>query len=268
MAVVLIRGGGEVASAIAHKLTRSGFLTCLTEIPSPLAIHRGTSFSEAIYEGEKEVDGITAKLISNPEHIVKVWRENKLPLIIDPDATIKDFLQPDIIIDAIMAKKNLGTKITDAELVIGLGPGFKTGRDCHMIVETNNSEHQGKVIIPGEAESDTRIPLEIKGLTFERVLRAPKEGILRLTREMGDIVKQNDIVASVNDQPIISQIDGLIRALLKHGVLVRKGMKLGEIDPRPDPAFCTMIRPKMRSISGGVLEAIMMHLVKEKTTNT
>jgi xanthine dehydrogenase accessory factor len=257
--VVLIKGGGEMASAVAHKLARSGFRVCLTEVPSPRAVHRGTSFCEAVYEDEKDVEGVVAKLVSSSEAVRGVWKEGKAALIVDPDASVKDSLSPDILVDAIMAKRNTGTKITDARLVIGLGPGFKVGRDAHLVVETNNSDNLGKVLTTGEAESNTGVPLAISGLTFERVLRSPGEGEFRQVKRMGDLVRGGNVVARVNHQPVTAQIGGVIRALVRDGVKVEPGTKLGEIDPRGDPQLCYTIRPRARTIAGGVLEAIMMY---------
>ena len=174
---VLIRGGGEVASAVAHKLARSHFKVCLTEIAQPIAVSRGASFCEAIYDGEKEVDGVVARRITAPVEISTVWAEHRLPILVDPLAAVRDFLRPDVIVDALMAKRNQGTGIGDAPLVIGLGPGFYAGKDVHLVVETNNSENLGKVITTGEAEPDTGIPLEVAGLTDERALFSPAEGI-------------------------------------------------------------------------------------------
>jgi len=249
-----------MASAVAHKLARSGFRVCLTELPSPQAVHRGTSFSEAVYEVEKEVEGLVARLISSPEGVFRVWEEGKVPIIVDPDAAIKDNLSPDILVDAIMAKRNTGTRITDARLVIGLGPGFKVGTDAHLIVETNNSENLGKVLTTGEAESNTGVPLAISGLTFERVLRSPDDGEFRQVKKMGDLVRRGSVVARVNHQPVTAQISGVIRALLRDRVKVEPGTKVGELDPRGDPQLCYTIRPRARTIAGGVLEAIMMYL--------
>ena len=257
--VVLIKGGGEIASAVAHKLARSGFGVYLTELPSPQAVHRGTSFCEAVYEDEKEVEGVVAKLVSSPEGVPGVWKEGKVPIIVDPDAAIRGRLHPDIFVDAIMAKRNMGTKITDAQLVIGLGPGFEVGRDAHLVVETNNSDNLGKVLTTGEAESNTGVPLAISGLTFERVLRSPNEGEFRQVKKMGDLVRGGNVVARVNHQPVTAKIGGVIRALLRDGVKVEPGTKLGEIDPRDDPQLCYTIRPRARTIAGGVLEAIMMY---------
>ena len=256
--VVLIKGGGEVASAVAHKLFRAHFRVCMTEIPHPIAVSRGVAFCEAIYDGEKEVEGMVAKLVSSADDILPTWAESKLPIIVDPRASIRNSLHPDVIVDAIMAKKNLGTKISHAPLVIGLGPGFRIGEDAHMIIETNNTENLGKVILSGEAEPNTGIPLRIGGLTEERVLHSPAKGLFHSVRVIGDFVAAGDTVALVSNRPVKAQIDGVLRALLRDGLEVDKQTKLGEIDPSGDKQVCYTIRPRMRAIAGGVLEAILM----------
>jgi len=256
--VVLIRGGGEVASGVAHKLARARFRVCLTEISQPLAVSRGVAFCEAIYDGEKEVEGIIAKRVESPDQIASVWRQNKLPIIVDPDALVKDTIKPTVLVDALMTKQNLGTKIGDAPMVIGLGPGFKAREDVHIVVETNNSERLGRVIMSGEAEANTGIPVVVDGLTAERVLHSPSGGQLTTDKDIGDMVKAGDTVALVASQPLKAKIGGVVRALLRNGTVVGKGAKLGEIDPSGDKEACYTIRPRMRAIAGGVLEAIMI----------
>ncbi|MBC8429698.1 MAG: EF2563 family selenium-dependent molybdenum hydroxylase system protein [Dehalococcoidia bacterium] len=258
--VVLIRGGGEVASGVAHRLARAHFRVCMTETSRPLAVSRGVAFCEAIYEGEKEVEGVIARHVKSATEIREIWRENKLPIIIDPEASIRDALNPHVLVDAIMAKRNLGTKITDAPLVIGLGPGFQVGKDVHMVVETNNSERLGKVILQGEAEKDTGIPIAIGDLTFERVLHSPGDGLFLANKRIGDFVSAGEIVASVAEHPVKTEIGGVVRALLRNGIVVRKGTKLGEIDPSGNKEVCYTIRARVRAIAGGALEAILMRL--------
>jgi xanthine dehydrogenase accessory factor len=256
--VVLIRGGGEVASGVAHKLARARFRVCMTETSQPLAVSRGVAFCEAVYDGEKEVEGITAKLIESPSQVVEIWRQNKLPVIVDPEALVKDTLKPAVLVDALMAKQNLGTKINDAPLVIGLGPGFRARKDVHIVIETNNSERLGRVILSGEAEANTGIPVVIGGLTEERVLHSPSDGQFLTEKNIGDMVAVDEVVASVATQPLKAEIGGVVRALLRKGTMVSKGDKLGEIDPSGDKSACYTIRPRVRTIAGGVLEAILM----------
>lgn len=243
---------------MAHKLARARFRVCMTETAQPLAVSRGVAFCEAIYDGEKEVEGITAQRIESPEEIARVWRQNKLPIIIDPEILVKNALRPAVMIDALMAKKNLGTKINDAPLVIGLGPGFRTNEDVHVIIETNNSERLGRVIVKGEAEANTGIPVTIGGLTTERVWHSPIDGQFLTDKEIGDIVVAGDVVATVAGHRFKAEIDGIIRALLRNGTKISQGTKLGEIDPSNDKDAPYTIRPRVRAIAGGVLEAILM----------
>ena len=256
--VVLIRGAGEMASAVAHRLYQSHFKICMLEIGQPLAVRREVSFCEAIYDGEKEVEGVRAKLISKPEQIQSVWKGEKIPLLVDPDLKkMKHFLKADALIDAIMAKKNLGTQINDAPLVIGLGPGFTAGKDVHIVIETNRGHHLGKVIRNGTAEPDTGIPGDIGGYTVQRLLRTMKKGVFHPYKEIGDRVNKGSVVAVVDDFPVIAEISGVVRGLLREGVEVKKGMKVGDIDPRGKKELCFTISDKARSIGGGVLEAIL-----------
>ncbi len=256
--VVLIRGAGEMASAVAHRLHQSHFKICMLEVSQPLAVRREVSFCEAIYDSEKEVEGVRAKLISKPEQIQSVWKEGKIPLLVDPDLKkTKHFLKPDVIIDAIMAKKNLGTQINDAPLVIGLGPGFTAGKDVHIVIETNRGHHLGRVIRNGTAEPDTGIPGDIGGYAVQRVLRTMKKGTFHPYKEIGDRVNKGSVVAVVDDFPVIAEISGVVRGLLREGIEVKKGMKVGDIDPRGKKELCFTISDKARAIGGGALEAIL-----------
>jgi len=256
--IVLIRGAGEMASGVAHRLHRSHFKVCMLEISHPLAVRREVSFCEAIYEGEKEVEGVGAKLISTAKEVQSVWEEGKIPLLIDPDGKkTRNFLGPDVVIDAIMAKKNLGTQTNDAPLVIGLGPGFAAGKDVHIVVETNRGHDLGRLILKGTAEPDTGLPGNIGGYTLERVLRTMKKGIFHPQKSIGDRVSKGTVVAVVDDFPVIAKISGMVRGLIREGVQVRKGMKVGDIDPRGKRESCFTISDKARAIGGGVLEAIL-----------
>jgi len=256
--VILIRGAGEMASGVAHRLFQSHFKICMMEIPHPLAVRREVSFCEAIYEAEKEVEGVRAKLLSKPEGIASVWKESKIPLLIDPEGEkMRNFLKPDVLIDAILAKKNLGTQISDAPLVIGLGPGFTAGKEVHVVVETNRGSNLGRVILNGTAEPDTGIPGEVGGYTIERVLRTMKKGIFHPHKSIGDRVNKGSVVAVVDDFPVIAKVSGVVRGLLREGAEVKKGMKVGDVDPRGKRDLCFYISEKARAIGGGVLEAIL-----------
>jgi xanthine dehydrogenase accessory factor len=230
----------------------------MIEISHPLAVRREVTFSEAIYGGEKEIEGIRAKLISKVSEIEEIWRQRQIPILIDPDGEkTRKFLKPDVLVDAIMAKRNLGTQMNDAPLVIGLGPGFTAEKDVHIVVETNRGNNLGKMILKGTAEPDTGIPGEIGGYTIERLLRTMKKGVFHPQRSIGERVNKGAVVAVVEDFPVIAKISGVVRGLLRDGVEVKKGMKVGDIDPRGKREVCFMISDKARAIGGGVLEAIL-----------
>ena len=256
--VILIRGAGEMASGVAHRLYRSHFKICLVEISQPLAVRREVSFSEAVYEGEKEVEGVRARLVSNPAEVFSAWKDEKIPVLVDPAGKeTGEHLKPDVLIDAILAKHNLGTGMNDAPFVIGLGPGFNAGKDVHVVIETNRGQNLGRVISRGSAEPDTGIPGEIGGVTVERVLRAMKSGTFSPQEKIGDRVRKGSVVAVVDDYPIMAMVSGIVRGLLREGVAAHKGMKVGDIDPRGKREFCFSISEKARAIGGGVLEAIL-----------
>ena len=255
--VILVRGAGEMATGVAHRLASCHFKVFMTEISNPQAVRREVAFSEAVFNHEKEVEEITAKSVESPDHIPEFWREGKVPILVDPDAKVKESLKPDVLIDATLAKKNLGTKITDALLVIGLGPGFIAGHDVHVVIETNRGHNLGRIISNGEAEPNTGIPGSIAGYTEERVIRAPKDGNFKALKKIGDGVRANEKVGMIGNVEVRSRIAGVIRGLLRDGTEVWKGMKLGDVDPRGIKTHCYTISDKARTISGGVLQAIL-----------
>lgn len=255
--VVLIRGAGEMATGVAHRLWSAHFWVCMTETAHPLAIRRGVSFCEAVHEGEKAVEGITAKRVIDVEAIRPIWKKGKIPVLVDPDAAVKKFLRPHVMVDAILAKKNLGTGIADAPLVIGLGPGFLAGKDVHLVTETNRGHTLGRLIREGAAEPDTGVPGNIGGHTVERILRAPGTGKFETLKKIGDLVEKNEAVAVVNGVPMRSSISGVLRGILRDGTEVQKGMKSGDVDPRGNRDACFTISDKARAIGGSVLEGIL-----------
>ncbi len=248
-----------MASGIAHKLHRCHFRVCLTEMDNPLAVSRGTTFSEAVFDGVKTIEGVTAELVhTSLKDIHRVWKRGNIPIANDPNTSLKEQLEPDVLVDAIMAKKNTGTHITDAPLVIGMGIGFYAGRDVHIVVETNHSNNLGRLILEGEAEKDTGTPVAIGGLTKERIIWASHRGIFTSNYEIGDAVVAGETIGWVGESPLAAPISGILRGLIRSGVRVSKGAKLVEIDPVNDSSVCYTIRDKMRAIAGGVLEAIML----------
>ncbi len=257
---IVVKGSGDLASGVICRLFKSGFKRiCATDISQPQAVRREVAFCEAVYDGEKTVEGVTARLIESYGHIEGVWEKGLIPILVDPEANVIDSLKPDIVVDAILAKKNLGTAITDAPLVIGLGPGFCAGKDVNLVVETKRGHDLGKVIHEGEAEKNTGIPGIIAGYGAERVLRGPGEGQLKVLKDIGNFVEPGEVVAEVEGMPVKAEIKGIIRGMLRDGTLVWKGMKAGDIDPRGIKGFCFTVSEKAFAICGGVLEGILNH---------
>jgi len=255
--IVLIKGGGEMASGAAHRLVRSGFRVCITEIPQPLAVRRRVSFCEAVFAGQTEVEGLIGRRVATLEEIRRCWEEGEIPVIIDPGCAIRKTLSPDVLVDAILAKRNTGTTQADAPLVIGLGPGFHAGRDAHFVIETNRGHNLGRVIEEGEAEPNTGIPGEVGGFTGERVLRAPVGGRFQGKKQIGDRIEKGDVVAEVEGVPLAAAIPGVLRGILHDTLTVTPHMKVGDVDPRGARELCFTVSEKARAIAGGVLEAIL-----------
>jgi xanthine dehydrogenase accessory factor len=252
-----LRGGGDLASGVAWRLYQSGFKVFITEIAKPMAVRRKVAFCEAVYDGRAEVEGVEAVLIPKAEDVSSIWDQRKIPLLVDPQCEATRIIKPHVLVDAILAKKNLGTTIHDAPLVIALGPGFEAGKDAHFVVETNRGHNLGRLIVTGTAEPNTGIPGPVQGITTERVLRAPVKGEWKNILDIGDVVKKGDVVGSVNRIALEAQIEGVIRGLIRSGIDVPKGLKLGDIDPRGIKEFCFTISEKARALGGTVLEGIL-----------
>lgn len=260
--VVLVRGGGEVASGVAYRLHMAGLRVCITEIGSSLAVTRGTTFSEAVFDGAKTIMDVTARLVPGEpqdisrEHLVGIWQNGEIPVVVDPKASIKETLRPDVLVDAIMAKRNIGTAMSDAPLVIGVGPGFCAGRDVHVVVESNHSADLGRVIFEGEAERNTGIPVDIGGLTRERVVWVAEPGTFTTELSIGDTVSAGQVVGWVDNTPVKAPLAGILRGLLRSGVRVPEGAKLLEVDHIHDRSVCEIMSRKVLTIGDGVLSAI------------
>ncbi len=255
---IVIRGAGEMATGTACRLHRSGFYKILmTESARPLAVRRLVSFCEAVYEGAITVEGVQAVAISTPDQAVGLWSEKLVPVLVDPKNSSVNVIKPDVIIDAILAKTNLGTKITDAGLVIGLGPGFCAGKDVHYVIETNRGHNLGRLISEGEADPDTGVPGDIGGFTRERILRSPADGVFESDLQIGAKVKKGQTVGQVAGKEVTAGVNGVLRGLIRPATPVRLGLKIGDVDPRENPSYCSTISEKARAIGGTVLEAIL-----------
>lgn len=257
--LVLIRGAGDLASGIALRLHHAKMQVVMTDLPRPTAIRRSVCFSQAILFGKMQVEDVTAEYAENTQAALSILQRGNIPVLADPNCQCRETLQPDALVDAIIAKRNLGTRITDAPCVIGVGPGFTAGVDCHAAVETMRGHTLGRVITQGSPLPNTNIPGLIGGFAGERVLRAPADGIFRQVLDIGAMVKQGELAGTVNGEPMLCQIDGILRGILADGTPVHKGMKAGDVDPRAEKDYCYLVSDKALSIGGGVLEAILRY---------
>lgn len=259
--LVLIRGAGDLATGVAIRLMRAGMDVVLTEIATPTAIRRTVAFSEAIRQGETSVEGVKAKRAENAKDALCFTEAGVAAVLIDPEAKCREELRPGALVDAILAKRNTGTKITDAPAVVALGPGFTAGGDCHAAVETMRGHDLGRVYYEGSPLPNTGTPGEIGGKGMERLLRAPADGIFTGKKQIGELVEAGEIVAEVNGVPMKAAIAGVLRGLLPDGIYVKESMKSGDIDPRGNIEACFTVSDKARALGGAVLEAIL-HFTK------
>jgi len=257
---VLIKGAGDLATGAAARLWRAGFPVVMTELAQPLTLRRTVAFSEAVYEGETQVEEITARCVSNVSEIKAAWRQGVIPVLTGCESECIAAIQPEVLVDAILAKRNLDTRITDAPFVIGLGPGFTVGKDVHAVVETNRGHDLGRVLWSGHAQPDTGVPGEIAGVSRERVIYAPADGVFEHQMVIGSKVNKGDVVGAVNQTPVLAPIAGVLRGLIHDGVRVRADLKIGDVDPRGVVEYCYTISDKALAVGGGVLEAILIYL--------
>ena len=266
--LIIIRGGGDLATGTIHKLYKCGFSVLVLEVRNPSAIRRNVAFSEAVYDGQHTVEAVTCYRADSIAHAKSLLCEGKLTVLVDPEGTAISELQPIAVVDAILAKKNLGTTKDMAPITVALGPGFEAGVDADAVIETNRGHNLGRVLWSGCAEPNTGIPGIIGGFGKERVLYSPVAGVLRNICKITDTVHKGDIIAEVEHEhgrtPIPATLDGLLRGLIRDGHPVSKGFKIADIDPRLDEyQNCFTISDKSRCIAGGVVEAIL-HLKGER----
>ena len=259
---IVVKGAGEMASAVAWRLYMANLRRiCMLDLESPLCVRRLVSFCTALESGAAAVEGVRAVAARDWGGIEAAWETQSIAVVSTSDWERIDAGRraPDVLIDAILAKRNLGTRKDEARLVIALGPGFTAGVDCHLVIETNRGHDLGRIIASGSAEPNTGIPGDIAGHTDDRVLRAPASGILESQRAIGDSVYRNDVIGHVAGHPVTARLDGMLRGLIRPGTAVTAGMKLGDIDPRAKREHCRSISDKARSISGAALEAVMRY---------
>jgi len=255
---IVVRGAGDMATGVALRLWRSGFRRMtLLECEKPLAVRRLVCFSEAVRLGSCRVEGIEAVRAEDLSEVEQAFARGSIPVLVDPTAGLARGLAPDVLVDATIAKRNLGTHRDMAGLVIALGPGFTAGTDCHRVVETHRGHGLGRVIASGMALPNTGVPGAVMGFTAERVLRAPCDGLFETTHDIGDMFEAGGQVGTVDGMPVLSGVPGVVRGLLPTKTPVTSGLKLGDVDPRGDASYCGRVSDKALAVGGGVLEAIL-----------
>lgn len=256
---VVVRGGGDIASGAIQKLYRSGFKIVILEVDKPTAIRRNVAFSDAIYNGETSVEGIKSVRVNNIEEIKEAHKNDFIPIVVDSECEIIKEIKPLAVIDAILAKENLGTNKDMAPITIALGPGFNAGVDVDVVIETMRGHNLGRLILDGYAMPNTGTPGEIAGFSKERVIYSEADGVIKNITNIGDLVNKDDVLAYIGETKVIAPISGLLRGLIKDGTSVYKGLKIADIDPRlKEVENYTTISDKARNIGGGVLEALLM----------
>ena len=266
--LIVVRGAGDLATGTIHRLKKAGFRLLVLEAEHPAAIRRQVALSEAVYAGSARVEDVEAVRMDvdlaekkNRKELLeqemeRIWKKDGVPVLVDPAGLSIAALRPAVVVDAILAKKNLGTTKEMAPLVIALGPGFTAAGDCHFVIETQRGEHLGEVIREGSAIPNTGIPGNIGGYTVERLLKASADGIMHPVARIGDVVKKGQIVARCGDEPVYARLHGIVRGMLQEGVPVKKGLKIGDVDARIEGKLCYTISDKARKIGNGVAEAI------------
>ncbi|MGL4365361.1 selenium-dependent molybdenum cofactor biosynthesis protein YqeB [Cetobacterium sp.] len=261
--LIIVRGAGDLATGVIYRLYKSGFKILALEAEKPSAIRRSVAFSECIYTIEQNIEGVKAKKVNNLKEIEECWQKKEIPIVVDPKAQYIDILKPDIVVDAIIAKKNYGTNIKMAPITIALGPGFIAGKDVNIVIETMRGHNLGRLIFEGEALANTGEPGEIGGVTKERVIYSNNEGTFKAIKKIGDSIKKDEILGYVENTPIYATIDGLLRGIISDGYVVKSKFKIADIDPRLNQYDnCFTISDKARSLGGSVLEGILSELQK------
>ena len=260
--LIIVRGGGDLATGTIYKLYKCGFPVLILEAERPSAIRRNVAFSEAVYEEKQTVEDVTCHRAETVSQAAEFLKEGKLAVLVDPAGDAIGHFKPLAVVDAILAKRNLGTCKAMAPITVALGPGFVAGQDVDAVVETQRGHHLGRVIWQGAAAPNTGVPGIIGGYGKERVIYSPAAGILRNVRRITDTVQQGEVIAHVETEqgivPVLASMDGLLRGLIRDGYPVKQGFKMADIDPRMDEyENCFTISDKARCIAGGVLEAIL-----------
>lgn len=268
---VLVRGAGDLATGVIVRLHRCGFRVAVTECANPSAIRRRAALCEAVWQGQATVEGVTCRLVEDIDAAVRVSQADEVPLLVDERADCVAALHPAVVVDAILAKRNLGTNREMAPVTVGLGPGFTAGEDVDAVIETMRGHHLGRVLLQGAAIPNTGVPGVIAGYAAERVIHAPASGEMIFVQDergqkidIGALVKKGQEIARVGGVPVLATIDGVLRGLIRAGYPVTEGLKIADIDPRSEQvAYCDTVSDKARAIGGGVVEALL-YLARKK----
>lgn len=262
--MVIVRGGGDIATGAIQKIYRAGFNVVVLECTKPTSIRRAVCLSEAVYDGKTTVEDLEAVKADSLAEVNKILEEGKIPVIVDEKAEIIKELKPICVVDAILAKKNLGTNIDMAPITIALGPGFEAGKDVDVVVETMRGHNLGRLIFKGKAMENTGTPGEIKGISKERVIYSENSGVLHNIASIGDLVTKGQVLATVGDKDVLATIEGVLRGLIRDNFEVNKGLKIADIDPRKsEKNNCFTISDKARNVGGATLEAVLYMINKK-----
>ena len=256
--LAVVRGGGDLGTGVAARLHRAGFPVVVLEIAEPVAIRRTVSAATAIDAGAVTIEDLTAQRVESTTEAVEVAGSGIVAVAVAPELPVS--LPARALVDARLAKRNIDTRIDQAPFVVGLGPGFTAGSECHAVVETARGPRLGRVIWEGAAQPNTGLPGIVGGEAARRVIRAPGAGLVSWTVEIGDTVEAGTVLGSVEGDPVRSEIAGVVRGLIAAGRRVEAGLKLADIDPRGEISACFEISDKALAVGGGVLEAILVHL--------
>jgi xanthine dehydrogenase accessory factor len=264
--LIAVKGAGDLATGVIHRLTRAGFKVIASELAQPTVLRRTVAFAEAVIHGYMTVEGITARHASTLDEVQRALARGDVPVVVDADGALVKAMHPTVLVEATLSKRNSGITINDAPIVIALGPGYEAGKDVHAVIETNRGHNLGRVYLQGSAEPNTGVPGMIGGYAAERLLRAPCAGLLYGLRQIGDQVQAGETVAIVKEgetaSPISTAIPGILRGLVRDELPVYAGMKVGDVDPRATRDHCFTISDKSRAVAGGVLEAVMYFIQK------
>lgn len=256
--LVIVRGGGDVATGTIQKLNRVGFDVLVLEIEKPTCIRRNVAVAQAVFDGEIQIEDIRAVSCENLDQIQNAFDDNLIAVTVDPEGKLINKLKPICLIDGILAKKNLGINRKMAPITIGLGPGFEAGSDVDLVIETNRGHDLGRLIFEGPAAANTGNPGNINGFTTERILRAPESGKVHIRKDLGSVVKKGQVVAEVAGKEVLAGLDGMVRGMINEGLEVYSGMKIGDVDPRVIARNAKTISDKARLVGGGALEGLLI----------